>query len=122
MFALVADLLEDHDLHLRDEEQASFAPRRSCGGITRRCDCCSPIYAGMRRAILPEALATWCELWRRLVAFEDALLSNLGPVSVRWPGGSLQGTALDPHDPFELHVSKMAAVAGGVDIGLADVQ
>jgi iron-sulfur cluster repair protein YtfE (RIC family) len=79
VFALVVDLLEDLDLHLRDEEQASFAPRRE---LRRDHAQVRLLLADLRRhtegsRVPADAYVTWCALWRGLAAFEDALLRQM---------------------------------------------
>ena len=79
VFALVADLLEDLDPHLRDEEHASFAPHRE---LRQDHEQVRLLLADLRRHTqgfrAPDgACATWRELWRRLAAFEDALLRQM---------------------------------------------
>ncbi len=94
VFALVADLLEDLDPHLRDEEQASFAPRRQ---LRRDHAQVRLLLADLRRHAqgyrLPGgACATWGELWQRLAAFEDALLRQM-----RREEDFARGASLDAH-------------------------
>ena len=79
VFALVADLLEDLDPHLRDEEQASFAPHRE---LRLDHEQVRLLLADLRRHTqgfrAPDrACAAWRELWRRLAAFEGALLRQM---------------------------------------------
>ncbi len=73
--ALVADLLEDLEPHVRDEERAGFALRRDLRGdhgqVLLLLDDLRRETGGYRP---PEgACPAWRELWRRLAAFDDAL-------------------------------------------------
>ncbi len=77
--ALVADLLEDLALHLRDERDARFAPartlredhaqvRRLLADLRRHTDGFTPP---------PGACTAWRELWARLAAFEAHMLAQM---------------------------------------------
>lgn len=77
--ALVADLLDDLDLHLRDEERADFAERRE---LRRDHAQLRMLLGDLRRQTqgycAPHgACATLRELWRRLSAYEDLLLGQM---------------------------------------------
>lgn len=80
VFALVADLLEDLQGHLLEEERASFAPRRE---LLRDHGQVRLLLGDLRRQTQgyrpPRGACTaWIELWLRLAAFEGVLLQQVG--------------------------------------------
>lgn len=77
--ALIADLLEDLEPHLREEEDADFAASRELrldhAQVRLLLEDLRCLTHGYRP---PEsACATWVELWRRLGAFDEALCEQM---------------------------------------------
>jgi len=79
VWALIADLLEDLEPHIREEEEAGFAPQRRL-----RCDhaqvcvLLEDLRCQTHGYQPPEgACGAWKELWQRLSAFDAALREQI---------------------------------------------
>jgi iron-sulfur cluster repair protein YtfE (RIC family) len=77
--ALVADLLEDLLLHLRDERDAAFAPAAMLRGDHDQVRLLLADLRRQTRGFSPPrgACSTWRELWARLAALETRLLAQM---------------------------------------------
>lgn len=77
--ALVADLLEDLGLHLRDERDAAFAPAAALRADHAQVRMLLDDLRRQTRGFAPPrgACPTWRELWARLAAFDARLVAQM---------------------------------------------
>ena len=76
---LIADLLEDLEPHLRDEEDVAFAANRELRFDHAQVRLLLEDLRCLTHGYRPPtaACATWSELWRRLGAFDEALCEQM---------------------------------------------
>ena len=79
VWALIADLLEDLEPHLRDEEDAEFAANRELRFDHAQVRLLLEDLRCQTRGYRPPegACSTWSELWRRLGALDGALREQM---------------------------------------------